>query len=89
LLPGRSGDYVLDVLLQAFGRSFWALKKFLHRESDIFDYLPEQYRRYVPPAVKGYGGAASIRMAELFVRSPLSDLLKTESFEHTDDLIVA
>lgn len=48
--------------------------------------LSEQYRGYIPSTVEGDRRAASIRMAELLVGTPLSGFLEAKSFEHADDL---
>jgi hypothetical protein len=69
----------------AVGHLSQALKELLDRESYIFCYLSEKYRGYIPSTVKGYRRDASIRMSELLVGTPLSDLLESKSFEHADD----
>jgi len=56
-----------------------ALKEFLDCESNIFCYLSEKYRGYIPTAMERYRRAASIGMAELLMGTPLSGFLKTKS----------
>jgi hypothetical protein len=61
------------------------LEEFFDREFDVLGYLPQKYRGEIPPTVEGYGRAASIGMAELFVGSSLSDFVEAKSLEHADD----
>lgn len=63
-----------------------ALKEFLDCESNIFCYLSEKYRGYIPSTVKVYRRGATIGMPELLVGPPLSDFLESKSFEHAYDL---
>jgi hypothetical protein len=62
------------------------LEKFLDRQSDVADNLPQQRRCKVTAFVHRNGSAASVGMAILDVRTALAHGVETQPFEQPADL---
>lgn len=56
-------------------------QEFVDGQADVLENLAEQNRRDISPGMNGYGGAATVRVSELFVGTALTNLDKTEVFE--------
>ena len=62
------------------------LEEFVHRYSNIARNLPQEKRRDVPALVIGNCRAPAIRVAELAMRTPLSDKGEIQILENPHDL---
>jgi hypothetical protein len=78
----RSGCF----LAVAFAARSAVLEQLVDREPDISCNLPEQERRDVASRMEGNRSAPAVRVAKLFVRTPLSNFNKAEIMEDCDDL---
>ena len=60
-------------------------KKLLDGNVDVFDDLPQQWRRDIPPRMKRHGGTSPVWMSKLSVSSALAHLSKAETFQCPND----
>jgi len=81
---------VVGQLWRAPRRNCWGIglpavsHEFVYRQSDIARDAAKQDRRQVATAVNRYGGCATVRMAEPFVRTALTDFREPERNENGD-----